>query len=300
MDLASLQKRFAAADFLSFDEANGLVRAHIITRYASATIYPQGAHLTAWQPAATQPVIFLSRKSDFGPGKPIRGGVPVVFPWFAGDRKRDRIDGHPGPSHGFARTQEWTLRSASHADDNVVLTFELGPTEFSRALGFDHFRLSLTFTIGRTLTLALTVSNDDDKSLVFEEAFHSYYAVTDIHEVSVEGLEPTSFIDKTDGMKLKPAENVPITFMQTLDRVYPDTSARCTIHDRTVKRRIVVSKTNSNTTVVWNPWNELADLGPWEWHEMVAVETANVGTNAITLNAGASHTMSAMVSVMKE
>jgi glucose-6-phosphate 1-epimerase len=299
MDLASLKSKFAAADFLTFDEQNGLIRAHVKTPRATATIYLQGAHLTAWQPATQQPVIFLSRKSDLAPGKPIRGGIPIAFPWFAQDTKQDRIAGHPGPMHGFARVQDWTLRSAVRSHEDAVLTFSLEPTDLSRSLGFDHFRLNLAFTIGRTLTLALTVTNEDAKPLTFEEAFHTYYAVTDIHEVTVTGLEPTSFIDKTYEMKLKPAAHAPIAFTQKVDRVYRDTSATCSIHDGTAKRRIIVRKINSNTTVVFNPWSELPDLGPWEWHEMVAVETANAGTNSITLAAGGSHTMSAMISVEK-
>ncbi|HZL25151.1 MAG TPA: D-hexose-6-phosphate mutarotase [Acidobacteriaceae bacterium] len=298
-DLASLQRRFASTGFLTFDRQGALVRAHIATAHATATIYLQGAHLTAWQPASQQPVIFLSRKSDFLPGKPIRGGIPIAFPWFATDSKRDRIDGHPGPSHGFARISEWTLSAAVRSGDNAVLTFDLGPNDLSRALGFAHFHLKMVFTVGPILTLAMTVTNDDDKPLRFEEAFHSYYAVTDIHEVAVTGLEPTGYIDKTDNMKRVPAANAPLTFTRFTDRVYNNTAATCIVHDGTVKRRIVVRKENSNTTVVWNPWNELPDLGPWEWHEMLAIETANTAENAVTLAPGASHTMRAIISVEK-
>jgi len=87
---------------------------------------------------------------------------------------------------------------------DVELKFELGPTDVSRSMGFDRFRVELTFTVGRTLTLTMTVVNEDEKPLFFEEAFHSYYHVTDIHEATVDGLEHTSFIDKTDGFKVKP------------------------------------------------------------------------------------------------
>jgi glucose-6-phosphate 1-epimerase len=299
MDIASLQHQFASSRFLTFDENNGLVRISVKTPQATATIYQQGAHLTAFQPTGQAPVIFLSRKSDLTPGKPLRGGIPIVFPWFATDSKPDRIDGHPGPSHGFARTQDWTLRSANQQHDDVVLTFDLGPTAISRSMGFDRFQLSLVFTIGRTLTLALTVTNTDTKPLTFEEAFHTYYHVTDIHEVTVDGLEPTPYIDKTDNFKVKPPANAPLHFTQFTDRVYNDTAAPCTIHDGAVKRRIFVRKTNSNSTVVFNPWKELPDLGPWEWHEMAAVETANVGSNSIALAPAAAHTMSATISVEK-
>ena len=120
-----------------------------------ATVYLQGAHLTAWQPKGQQPAIFLSRKSEFAAGKPIRGGVPIAFPWFA-----TRHDGKAGPSHGFARIQDWTLAFAALAGDDLHLTFTLGPTEMSRSLGYDNFRLAYQLTIGRTLTMQLTVAND--------------------------------------------------------------------------------------------------------------------------------------------
>ncbi len=298
-DIASLQRQFAKADFLRFDEQNGLVRALVTTPQATAMIYLQGSHLTAWQPVGQQPVIFVSRKSEYAPGKPIRGGIPIAFPWFANDSKRDRIDGHPGPSHGFARLQDWTLSSATRSGEGVVLAFELGSTGMSRSMGFDLFRLRLTFTIGRTLTLAMTVTNQDSKPLVFEEAFHSYYYVTDIHEVSVDGLEDRSYIDKTDDFKVKPAAGAPIRFSGMVDRVYENSTGRCVIHDGTVGRRIVVEKAGSNTTVVWNPWKELPDLGPWEWHEMVAVETVNAASNAVTLAPSASQTMTVTIRAEK-
>jgi|SRR6185312_4882099 len=298
-DLASLQRRFASTDFLTFDQHDSLIRVHVTTRQATATIFLQGAHLTAWQPDGQQPVIFLSRKSEFLPGKPIRGGIPIAFPWFAIDSKPDRIDGHPGPSHGFARLSEWTLSSAVRSGENAVLTFELDPNDLSRSLGFGHFHLKMVFTIGPTLTLALTVSNTDDKPLQFEEAFHTYYAVTDIHEITVTGLEATGFIDKTDNMKRNPATNAPLTYTKFTDRVYNNTTAACTIHDGAGKRSIHIHKENSNTTVTWNPWNELPDLGPWEWHEMVAVETANTAENTVTLAPGANHTMRATISCDK-
>jgi glucose-6-phosphate 1-epimerase len=298
-DLASLQRRFAATRFLTFDQQGGLIRAHVNTGHATAAIFLQGAHLAAWQPTSQEPVIFLSRKSEFLPGKSIRGGIPIAFPWFAIDSKPDRIDGHPGPSHGFARLSEWTLSSAARSGDNAVLTFELDPNDLSRSLGFSQFHLKMVFTIGSTLALALTVTNTDDKPLQFEEAFHSYYAVTDIHEVTVTGLEPTSFIDKTDNMKRNPAANAPLAFTKFTDRVYNNTTAACVIHDGAGKRRISIHKENSNTTVVWNPWNELPDLGPWEWHEMVAVETANTAESAVTLAPGANHTMRATISAEK-
>jgi glucose-6-phosphate 1-epimerase len=298
MDLKSLQEHFAIPGVLSFHQnAAGLISIEVRTPAAAATIYLQGAHLTHWQPTGQAPVLFLSRKTDLEPGKPIRGGVPIAFPWFAADQKMDRIDGKPGPSHGFARTQDWTLAFAALSGDDMHLTFTLAPTKISRDLGFDHFRIAFELTIGRSLTMKLAVANDAEAPLVFEEALHTYFAVADVHEVTLTGLEPTPFIDKTDKFAHKPAAKIPLVFTGFTDRVYNHTTAPCTIHDTLGKRRITVVKTNSDTTVVFNPWKEMPDLSPDEWHEFLCVETVNAGESPVTLKQGATHTMQSHISV---
>jgi glucose-6-phosphate 1-epimerase len=298
MDLARLNEHFALPGILAFHQKpSGLIYADVTTPQAKATVYLQGAHITAWQPAGQQPVLFLSRRTDLAPGKAIRGGVPIAFPWFATDTNATRFQGKPGPSHGFARIQDWALAFAALSGDDLHLTFTLGPTQMSRDLGFDHFALAYQLTIGRSLTMQLTVANRATTPLVFEEALHTYYHVIDVHEATVTGLEPTPFIDKTDNMREKPAANAPLTFTGATDRVYENTVATCVIHDPLAKRNIIVAKTNSDTTVVFNPWKEMPDLGPDEWHEMLCVETVNAAANAITLAPNGTHTMQAHITV---
>jgi glucose-6-phosphate 1-epimerase len=292
MDITQLSDHFGIPGVLSFDDHNGLVRANITTPAATATVYLQGAHLAEWQPTGHEPVLFLSRKSEFVSGKAIRGGVPISFPWFAA-----RHDGKAGPSHGFARIQDWTLAFAALSGEDLHLTFTLAPTQLSRDLGFDQFRVAFQITIGRSLTMQLTVANDAETPLIFEEALHTYFAVADVHDVTLTGLEPTTFVDKTDNMIAKPAANAPLTFASATDRLYPNTAATCVIHDKLAKREIAIAKTNSNTTVVFNPWKGMADMGDDQWHEMLCVETVNAAANAITLASGASHTMQARISV---
>lgn len=294
MDISALQSRFGIPGVLTFEEQNGLTRLQVNTPQAAATMYLQGAHLTHWQPAGEQAVLFVSRKSDFAPGKPIRGGIPIAFPWFAADSKQDRIDGHPGPSHGFARLQEWTLQSVSRKGDSLALKLTLGPTAMSKAMGFDAFLLTLDASIGPSLTMQLSVENQSKSDLHFEEAFHTYFSVLDVHEVKITGLEPTPYIDKNDGFKVKPASGEPITFTGPTDRVYQDTEATCTIHSGTQQRDIHIAKTNSRTTVVWNPWKAMPDVGEWDWHGFVCVETVNAGKNARTLAPGETFTMKAV------
>lgn len=298
MNLTQLNEHFGLPGVLAFREtASGLIHADITTPHATATVYLQGAHLTAWQPKGQQPAIFISRKSDFAPGKPIRGGIPIAFPWFAA-----RHDGKTGPSHGFARIQDWTLAFAALAGDDVHMTFTLGPTEISRGLGYDNFRLAYQLTIGRTLTMQLTVVNDAATPLIFEEALHTYYAVADIHEITIDGLDGVTYLDKTDDFNSK-VQRGAIVITEPTDRVYLNTTSTCIVHDTGSKRRVTIAKTGSNTTVVWNPWEsgalKLPDLDPTEWHEYVAVETVNAAINAVTLAPGSKHVMQAHVTVEK-
>jgi glucose-6-phosphate 1-epimerase len=297
MDLKQLNDHFGIHDVLRFDQHEGLARAIVTAPAASATVYLQGAHITHWQPAGQQPVLYLSQKSDFASGKPIRGGVPIAFPWFATDSKADRFEGKPGPSHGFARIQDWTLSFAALSGEDLHLTFTLGPTELSRQMGFDHFRLAFELIIGRTLTMRLAVANDAQTPLIFEEALHTYFAVADVREVSVTGLEPTGYVDKTDNFRAKPAANAPFIPVAFTDRVYPNTTATCTIHDKAGKRDITIEKKNSHTTVVFNPWRELPDLGPNEWEKMICVETVNSAPNTVTLAPKSTHVMEAHIAV---
>jgi glucose-6-phosphate 1-epimerase len=297
MEAAELQERFAVPGVLDFQKTpSGLVAARITAPAGEALVYLRGAHLTHWQPAGHAPVLFLSARTELAPGKAIRGGVPVIFPWFG-----PRSDGGAGPSHGFARTSEWALAFAAVSGDEVHLTFTLAPNETSRALGFDHFRLAYSLTIGRSLVLELTVANGGPTPLQFEEALHTYFAVGDVEKTSITGLEDTTYIDKRDQFrrKLQPAGAMVLT--GTSDRVYLDTTTTCAIEDTVGLRRIVVEKTGSQTTVVWNPWAELAatlpDMEPDGWRTMLCVETANVGDSALTLAPGQTHTMRAVISV---
>ena len=321
MDVAELQNQFAIPGVLTFEKIpSGLVAAHVTTLAAEATIYTMGAHVTHWKPAGEAPAIFLSQRAEFTPGKPIRGGVPIVFPWFS-----ERHDGKTGPQHGFARISEWDLAFAGMSGDDLHLAFTLAPNELSRSLGFDHFRLSYRVTVGRSLTLEMMVMNDSGNGgaqgggpaaataksdmavegapLVFEQALHTYLEVADARKVSIDGLGGTTFLDKVDAFKRKVQPEGALKFEGRTDRPYLNTTATCVLHDPAGGRRIVVEKSGSNSTVVWNPWQEftakMADMQPDAWLHMTAIETANVDENAITLRPGATHTMKATISIEK-
>jgi glucose-6-phosphate 1-epimerase len=299
MNLLELQESFAIEGVLAFEQtASGLHVAQVTAPAAAATIYLHGAHITHWQPAGEAPAIFLSERAEFAPDKAIRGGVPVIFPWFG-----ERHDGNAGPQHGFVRTAEWELAFAAMAGEELHLVFTLAASDVSRSLGFDNFRLSYRVSIGRTLTMELTVANDAAAPLMFEEALHTYFAVADARRVSIDGLGDTEYLDKLDAMKRKVQPAGALTFEARTDRTYVNTEATCVLRDPARARRIIVEKSGSRSTVTWNPWQELtakmADMQPDAWLHMACIETANVGEDAVTLASGETHSMRAHISIEK-
>jgi glucose-6-phosphate 1-epimerase len=295
MNITELNEQFGLAEVITFEDHAGLPRLQVTTATCTATIYLHGAHLTHWQPAGEEPVLFLSDRSEFVEGKPIRGGIPLCFPWFG-----PRTDGKDGPSHGFARTQPWKVVFAALSGENVHLTLTLGPTEVSRALGFDNFHVAYELILGAKLILRFTVANAAEIPLRFEEALHTYFKVDDVRSTAFGGLESALYLDKTDAAKEKESPSQAETLGRWTDRVYPENVASVTIED--AKRVITIDKSNSATTVVWNPWTEgskpIGDLAPEAWLGFLCVETANTGADAITLPPNETHTLQAEISVV--
>jgi glucose-6-phosphate 1-epimerase len=295
---AKLANPFDIPNALRFEDApDGLVRAVISTAAAEADIYLQGAHVTHWTPRGQRPVLFVSPKSLFAQGKAIRGGVPIIFPWFG-----PRGDGKPGPVHGFARNTEWAIEETKlRTDARVQITLALAPNDAARGLGYVAFHLRLRVTIGSELQMELETRNDAKEPLVYEEALHSYFAIGDIHQASVSGLERTTYIDKTDGFKRKKLGNEPVRIAKETDQVHLNTQATCVVHDPVWNRRIVVEKSGSDTTVVWNPWIEktkgTSDMALDDWKEMICIETANAADNTVQLSPGTSHKLTASIRV---
>jgi glucose-6-phosphate 1-epimerase len=270
----------------------GLTLVRVTAPSASAEIYLRGAHVASWTPAnSDESVIWMSSKAEYTEGVPLRGGVPICFPWFGAN-----ADDPSEPSHGFARLAEWQLVSAAEVGSTVVLTLRLQDDLATRASTFTaQFEALYTITVGSHLGLALTVTNHSRKPFSFESALHTYFGVSDIHSVSVTGLEDVAYIDKLDGPAPIPAEHHAVRFAGETDRVYLGSADELRVVDPSLGRVIAIKPEDSHSTVVWNPWiakaAKMADFGDDEWKTMVCVETANIGEAAVTLESGASHTL---------
>ncbi len=283
--IEELNQRFAIAGVAQITAGKGgLPRVSVSTPAATAEIYLHGAQLTSWRPAGGEEVIFLSAQSQFEPGRAIRGGIPICFPWF-----RNKADDPKAPSHGFVRTKAWQLDSVALNGDAVAISFSTWSDEGTRAWWPHDFRLVHRLNIGAELAQELVMSNTGSAPLRFEEALHTYYRVGGAEAVRVSGLDGVAYLDNTDGNREKRQEG-DIVFIAPTDRAYVDTTHSVEILDPILRRRIRLDKENSRTTVVWNPWIEgahaLADLADDEWRTMACVEASNIRAFAVELAPG--------------
>lgn len=290
-DIHNLNQQFGIPGILGFIEGEGgLPVAHVATPFAEAEISLQGAHLLTWTPKGEPPVVWLSPQAKFVPGKSVRGGIPVCWPWFGA---------HPAeasyPAHGFARTQMWEVIAASHDEaSGARLVFELKLNDMARMQWPHPFHLRLVMTIGRELAMELTTRNTGNSAFTIGEALHTYFHVGDLNAVRVTGLDNTDYLDKVRDFN-RFRQDGAIQVNAEIDRVYVDTTAECVIHDAHLGRRIHVGKSGSLTTVVWNPWVEkcaqMGDMGEEGYRRMICVESANAHDNVLTLQPGESHTL---------
>ena len=297
--LAELQSRFASVDYLTFKElASGFIAIDITTAFATASIALQGAHVLAWQPVGQKPVIWLSKAAKFVPGKSVRGGVPLCWPWFGPHSSEAGY-----PAHGFARTLPWTLTDAHKLPDGRV-RLEFAPKINDAALvQWPHAStVKATVTVGRELVVGLATQNTGTTPFQIGQALHTYFAIGDIAQVSVAGLEGSTYIDKVAGGKRTKQKGV-VTFAGEVDRVYLDTAGCTGIIDPVLKRTLLITSTGSRSTVVWNPGAakaaKMGDFGKQGENKMVCVETANAADDVITLAPGESHRMTAQYRVIR-
>ena len=290
----TLNSRFGIPDQLHFkDGGSDLPVAIITTRHASAALALQGGQMLTWQPTGQQPVLWVSEAAVFEPGKGVRGGVPVCWPWFGAV---------PGKAtHGFVRTRMWQVRGTElDATGQVVLRLGLSDDASTRALWDHAFDLEMVVTVGSTLTMALTTRNIGSAPFTITQALHTYFCTGDIAQTAVQGLDGTSYLDKVQNFAVC-QQTGDVTFSGETDRIYTDTEADSLILDGAGGRTIRISKQGSASTVVWNPWTEkektMADMAAGEHQQFLCVETCNAGPDAVAIAAGGAHTLVATISV---
>jgi glucose-6-phosphate 1-epimerase len=264
----------------------------ISTMWSSAEVFLQGAHVATFRKHGEAPLTFLSQCSRYSEGQPIRGGIPVVFPWFG---MREGMG-----NHGFARVKTWELKEFAPAPDgSVSVRFRL--PDCPEASSYPPFTADYVITVSESLQLQLIVTNDSkDEPLVFENCFHSYFHVGDVTSISIRGLQGASFLDKVANFVHSTQTEEILRVASEVDRIYLKTDAVVEIDDPRLGRRIRIDKQGSRSTVLWNPWiarsQQMPDFGNDEYQRMVCVESGNVSSDEITLAPGRSSTLAVRLS----
>jgi len=294
--IPELDHRFELPGTAQVVEGNGgLSKVRITCPEAVGEMYLHGAHVTSWKPVGGEEVLFLSSQSRWAQGHAIRGGVPVCFPWFGG-----KADDPTAPAHGFVRTRAWQLESIAQVGGAVTVSMFTESDEGTKRWWPAEFRLVHRATFGSELSLELVVTNTGGTSLRFEEALHAYHRVGNIEKTRVRGLDTVHYFDKTDSNRKK-MQHGEIVIVSETDRVYLDTRDPIELEDPVLRRRTRVTKENSRTTVVWNPWvqkaHSLSDFADDEWMQMICIESSNVSDFAVDLAPGQQHKMKALVRV---
>jgi D-hexose-6-phosphate mutarotase len=266
------------------------------TPLSSATISLYGGQVLQFTPTGEAPVLWVSRQRYAQVGQAIRGGIPVCWPWFGPHPTKSEF-----PNHGFARTQDWLVDSSKINDDgSVTIQLRMEPGKASQSLWNYDCQLTQRIHIGEALGVDVMTSNQDSIPVVVTEALHTYFAVQDIREVKIRGLENQTFIDNLVSSE-RLVQDGPVVFAGETESFYTDHGPTCWIDDEAGERTIRVDKRGSRSTVVWNPWIDKAaatkDMADDEYLQMLCIETANIGDNEVTIPPGQTHTMGVSIRV---
>jgi len=259
----------------------------VSTPWSTAEIYLHGAHVTGFRKTNEPPLLFMSQCSRFNEGQPIRGGIPLIFPWFG---LREGLG-----QHGFARVKTWDLKEFAPAPDgSVSVRFRL--PDCPEASGFAPFVAEYVVTVSDMLSLQLSVTNQSaDEVLTFEDCLHAYVEVGDVTAISIQGLKGVKYLDKVANFAKKTESSDAIRIDSEVDRVFLDTTGPVEVIDPRLGRKIRIEKQGSVSTVVWNPWitraQQMPDFGNDEYQRMICIESGNVASNQISLPAGETSTL---------
>src|SRR3989339_521616 len=191
-----LNAAFAIKDHLKIVEGpGGFPMAEITAKGGSARVSVYAGQVLSYRAdGQAEDLMFLSEKAYYAPGKAIKGGTPICWPWFGPDP-----EGKGRPGHGIARNRMWELLGGEvHKDGRVTVRLGFGDSAETRAVWPHAFFLVLAVTVGPTLRLALTTRNTGAEAFPLTQGLHTYFRVGDIAQVQVRGLEDVLYLDNLD------------------------------------------------------------------------------------------------------
>lgn len=298
MNVNELNQKYGIDGTLAFETGNGeLPVAKISNAFADATISLYGAHILSFTPKGQEDVLWMSQSSAYKVGTPIRGGIPVCFPWF-GPHATD----NQKPVHGFARLILWNVKETTTlADGSTKLALQLTDSDYTRNLWNFAFAATVTVIVGKALHITLAFSNTGAETFVCSDALHTYFNISGLENIGITGLQGTSFyVPNAEQTEAQTEETLLI--QKEENRRYIEHTGDCVIADSGLNRKIKVGKTGSKVTVVWNPYVETAknigDIHEGGFNNFICVEAVNAINDTIQLSPGESWSISALIEII--
>ena len=288
-DISVLERNYGSPGHIAFREGPaGYPLISLEESRGTCEIAFYGAHVLSYRPTGQSPVLWMSKRSArVAAGKPIRGGIPVCWPWFGAHASDARL-----PNHGFARLRRWKLLGTAYDSHQTSARFQLAHDDESLALWQHAFRVELTVAVSDVLSIEMATTNKGDTPIALTPAFHPYFLVSQIEAVRVLGLENLAYQDLVPAGR-DDRQHGALQIQAETDRIYRKTRGDCTLVDPGAGRRIVVGQRGSHTTVVWNPWIEkarrLADMDNDDYQRFLCIEPAAADADAVKLEPGAEH-----------
>ncbi len=267
---------------------------------AQLLVAQQGAQILSLQQGEQPPLIWLSEQAAYQRGQSVRGGVPLCWPWFGNlQRNLSAIQAQHrnpanAPAHGGVRGLDWQLQDIDNQGEAVELHFSFDTRQHALPDWPHAAELQLRIRLDQRLQLSLSSHNHGDQPLALSQALHSYFAVSDIRQVQVEGLQGCRYIETLEDWQERQQAGA-LAFSGETDRIYLNVPPRLSLLDSGWQRRIHVEAGHSRSAVLWNPWidkaQRLSHFANDAWQRMLCIETANVWDDCVELAPGASHSL---------
>lgn len=249
-------------------------------RGASVRVSLHGAQVLSWKTERGEELLFTSSKAIFKPPNAVRGGIPICFPQVG---NRGSLE-----YHGFARNKVWVIDqeppplSPRESKLRSCVDLLLKPSDEDLKV-WPHrfeFRLRVSLVADGSLHMVSRIRNVNSKQFIFSVAYRTYFSISDISEVRIEGLETLDYFDNLCQKERFTEQGDALTFESEVDRVYLSSADAVAVFDHEKKRTFVIQKEGLPDTVVWNPWEKksktLGDFGDEEYKQMLCVDGAAI------------------------
>ncbi|KAG9128327.1 hypothetical protein FRC07_000835 [Ceratobasidium sp. 392] len=241
---------------------------------SSVEVLFYGATVLSWKAApssssaAPTERLFVSKKAILDGSKPVRGGIPIAFPFFGPPTKPEHSK---MGQHGFARSTVWkwdsvvmdnetgvSVRLGTHLgiDNWSFIDFRavLEPTPEIKAVFPNPFHLAYVVTLtAHQLSTDLHVKNTGTEPLVYQALLHTYFEA-DAATCTVEPLKGLTYIDKTKGGVESVETRDKVEVKEFTDAVYKNAGGKYV--GKWNGGGIEVKAIGFKDVVVWNPQAE--------------------------------------------